>query len=183
MSVSRAAGPGFTLIELLVAVAILAVLAALSYRGLTSLADAEVRVRAEMDRWASVAKFMEQVDRDLSLALDAPSVDADGGLLVLRRSEGDPATGDTAPRRVAFRLQGERLEYLSWAPEREAPRQPLVTLVLDNVASLEWRALDASGTWAPAAPARGAEAGRPRAIEARLALASGERIHRIFVSR
>lgn len=180
---SRAASPGFTLIELLVAVAVLAVLASLSYRGLTSLADAEVRVRAEMDRWASVARFIEQADRDLSLAVDAPSVDPGGALVVLRRSEGDPGTGDTAPRRVAFRLQGERLEYLSWAPEGEASRQPSITLVLDKVATLEWRTLDASGVWAPAVPERGARGARPRAMEARLSLANGERIHRIFVAR
>lgn len=173
---------GFTLLELLVAVAVLAVLALLSFRGLSSLIDAQARVRIEAERWASVARFTEQVGRDLSLALEAPTFEG-ATLLVKRRSEADAASADVAPRRVAFRVQNERLEYLSWPAEGATAAQATVMPILEDVSALEWRTLDAAGDWRPALPARADATVFARAVEARLTLRGGERISRLFVLR
>lgn len=178
----RLLSPGFTLLELLVAVAVLSVLALLSFRGLTSLIDAEAHVRIDAERWASVSRFTEQAGRDLSLAVEPPLFEG-ATLLVRRRSEADAASADIAPRRVGFRMRNERLEYLSWPAEGATAAQPAVMPFLENVTALEWRTLDAAGDWRPALPDRADATASARAIEARLTLRGGERISRLFVLR
>ena len=60
------ASRGFTLVEVLVALAILAVLAVLGWRGLDAVLGNEARARAELDRWDGVELALRQLARDPS---------------------------------------------------------------------------------------------------------------------
>lgn len=169
---------GLTLVELLVALAVLALLASLSYRGIASLVEGETRVRAEAARWQALARVVEQMQRDLSLAIEPPALDAHGTLVVRRRSDADPASGDVRPRNVAFRVDGERLQYLRWS--RATGALPEAAAVLENVRSLEWHVLRDDGKQTALAPNTGVPPAA-RALETRLTFSSGEQVRRIFL--
>lgn len=57
---------GFTLIEVLVALAVLAALALLGWRGLDAVLGNEARARATLERWDGVDRALRQLARDPS---------------------------------------------------------------------------------------------------------------------
>jgi prepilin-type N-terminal cleavage/methylation domain-containing protein len=171
---------GLTLIELLAALAVLAVVAALSARGFAPLVQAETRMRSEVAQWQAMGRVVEQMQHDFSLALEPPVLDPRDGLRVRRRSDADRTSDDSRPRSVAFRLQGDRLEYLRWS--RANGDTPEISIVLEEVRSLEWRVLSEDGAWR-ALLASTATQHAPRAIEARLTFNGGEQVSRVFVVR
>ena len=196
---------GFSLIELLVAVAVLAVLASISFRGLNSVLDAESGVAAETRRWNELAIVTSQFGHDLSLAVarsarddsksDRPALSLrqapaasgsdDGAQLALTRLGDDDGAGAAGGlRRVAWRLRDGTLEYLVWPSVDAAPGSlPVVSDVLHNIAGLQLRALGDDGTWRGAWPAGGSAETLPRAIELQILLAGGARIIRLFALR
>jgi general secretion pathway protein J len=179
MNMSRARG--FTLLELVVAMAVLAVLGAISFRGLSSMLGADARVQAEMRRWTDLARVMEQLGRDLSLAVEQPVQEGASDLLVKRLGDSDGGPRQGGSRKVGYRLRNGTLQRLSWASLEPAPAAaPAVSAILDDVSALEWRALRPDGQWAPLGrvPGRGELA--PRAVAAEIVLGSGERVRRIF---
>jgi general secretion pathway protein J len=198
---SKAEQCGFTLVELLVAMAVLAVLASVSFRGLSSILDAEAHVQSETRRWNDVAVAIAHMSRDLSLAVPRTVRDnaghvraaiiigsapdgTQGQLQVTRLGDGDGASSQGDLRRIEYRLRAGTLEYLVWpAPDLAPGAAPSVSPVLENVAGLELRALGQDGTWSSAWPAGQQANTLPRALEARIELASGERITRLFPLR
>jgi len=172
---------GFTLLELLVAIAVLAVLASLSVRGLGSILDAQARADAETRRWSDVALITEQMSRDFSLATAAPALDSEGQLLVTRLGEADGGPAQSGVRRIGYRLRDGALEYLLWPADAAAGTAPQVHLALEAVAGLRFRVLNADGSWRPLEA--GTAGALPRAVEAQLELSPGERITRIFALR
>lgn len=88
---------GFTLIELLVALSLLALMAALAWRGLDGMTRAQAQLRQHSDHVLSLQAALAQWGADLdALALqpDAPSLDWDGrALRMLRRSPAEPTEG------------------------------------------------------------------------------------------
>lgn len=196
---------GFSLIELLVAVAVLAVLASISFRGLNSVLDAESGVAAETRRWNELAIVTSQFGHDLSLAVARPARDDsksdrpalslrqapaasgsdDGAHLALTRLGDDDGAGAASGlRRVAWRLRDGTLEYLVWPSVDAAPGSlPVVSEVLQNIAGLELRALGDDGVWRGAWPAGGPAEALPRAIELQILLAGGARVIRLFALR
>lgn len=176
----RRAAPGFTLLELLVALAVLAVLAALCFRGLTSVLDAEAHVRDEARRWNEVALLLAQLREDISYAVDGHGFAlgvTDAGLALTRFAELPGAP----PRRVGYRLREGTLEYLVWPSPGAGAAQGAAHPVLGGVADLRFSALREDGSWTPEWPA-GTPA-LPRALAVDLVLARGERITRLYPLR
>ena len=166
---------GFSLLELLVAMAVLALLAAISFRGLSSILDADARVQAQLRRWGDVGRVMEQLGRDLSLAVERPVQEAAGELVIRRRGEADGGAAQSGVQQVGYRLRAGTLEYLAWPPAPGAA--PVASIVLEEVSALELRALGSDGNWSPL---RGAAGVAPRAVAAEIVLAGGERVWRLF---
>lgn len=191
---------GFTLIEMLVAVAVLAALAAVSFRGLDAILSAERNVQAETRRWNDVAAVVAQMDRDLSHAAARPARDGAGAvaaavalerparmlgqILITRLGDGDGGEARADLRRIGYRLNAGTLEYLVWPTADLAPdASPSVHAILEDVVQFQLRALDADGSWVSAWPERRPADALPRAIEAQFEFAGGERISRIFAVR
>jgi general secretion pathway protein J len=106
----RAAASGFTLIELLVALAVLAVLALMSWRGVDGMARAQSQVAARMDGTSTLQVGLNQWTADLDASFDTAlvsSVDFDGRVLRLTRR--DTATPGSPLRVVGWtrRLAGD----------------------------------------------------------------------------
>src|SRR5512133_4084623 len=96
-SLSRRRVKGFTLIELLVAISLMALMAALSWRGLDGMTRAQAQMRQHSDEVLTLQAGLAQWGADLD-ALAAqpgtPSLDWDGrALRILRRSTAEPAEG------------------------------------------------------------------------------------------
>jgi general secretion pathway protein J len=192
---------GFTLLELLVAIAVLALLSALSFRGLGSVLDTEARLQGDSRLWNDLSLCFAQFDDDLSMAVDRPvrgSDDAANPGLVLAGHGGGPAAMEGAqlvftrlgvgeggvaqsvPRRVGYRLREGKLEYLVWPSLDIAPgARPAVYVLLEHVRDARWQALDAQGRWLDAWPAGSDSSVLPRAVAVRLTISGGEEVSRL----
>ena len=201
----RGSQPGFTLLELLVAMAVLAVLSALSFRGLSSVLDAQARLQAESRRWNDVSLLVSQMSQDVATAIDRPVRDSldrvgsalivrgapagaddldEGQLVITRLGRGDGGTTQGSLRRVGYRLRDGTLEYLRWPAPDPAPGTDLVVEpALDDVTELQIQALDHDGTWTSVWPAARPAGALPRAVAVQIGLAGGERITRILPLR
>jgi general secretion pathway protein J len=196
---------GFTLLELLAAMTVLAVLSALSFRGLSSVLETEARLQAQTRLWSDVALHFAQLGEDMTMAVERPVRDADertspalrlagsaresesmeGAQLVFTRlGIGEGAAAQSVPRRVGYRLREDKLEYLVWpAPDLGPGAQPTAYVMLEGVGAARWQALDAQGRWLDAWPAGGEAGTLPRAISVRLTLAGGEEVSRVLALR
>lgn len=195
---------GFTLLELLVAMAVLAILGTLAFRGLESILDAEARVRAETRRWGDVSLLFSQLGEDLTMAVARsargpaglvapalllhpapadPALAEEPQLVITRLGIGEGAPAQSAPRRVGYRLRQGVLEYLVWASPDSPPGAPASYALIEGISALRFQALDVDGGWAPEWPVTSDAASLPRAVSVRLALAGGEEITRIFLVR
>ncbi len=170
---------GFTLLELLVAMAVLALLASISWRGLDSVLGAQARVQAELRRWEDLDRVMQQLARDLSLAIERPAQAAAGELVITRLGETDAGPAQSGPRRVGYRLRDGGLEYFTHSSTSAAAAVE-ASRVLENVAALELRALGADGQWRALRRDPQQADVAPRALAAEIVLTGGERISRIF---
>ncbi len=107
---------GLTLIELLVALALLSVLALLSWRTLDGMTRAQAVTQEHADRWRNWQTALAQWDADLEATIDTdrvPPLDFDGRALRLTRSDPDQ-TGRL--RVVGWSLQPDPASgQLRWA--------------------------------------------------------------------
>lgn len=110
---------GFTLIELLVAVGLLALMAALSWRGLDGMIRAQSQMRQHADEVLTLQAGLDQWGADLNALTLQPnlaSLDWDGrALRILRRSASAPGDGLSvvAWSRRAIDGQGQWLRWQS----------------------------------------------------------------------
>ncbi len=126
MRITPRPGPmrGLTLIELLVALALLSLLALLSWRTLDGMTRAQSITQEQLNRWSNWQTALAQWDADLDAALATGQVaplDFDGRVLRLTRS--DPDRGpDSGLRVIGWSLQADpQSGALRWARWTSAP--------------------------------------------------------------
>ena len=194
----RRCAVGFTLIELLVALAIFAILSGFAYRGLDAMLQGREALQKESRKWREVAVFVSRIERDLAAVLDRGSRGASGmdlapvsssieattardGLSLTRSGAPLYENALAAPQRIAYRLQDDRVERLSWGGVDAAPRaEPAAVTVLAGARALTFRFMDPRGEWRTSWGLPGNAAERvPAAVEMTLELAGGERLVRL----
>ncbi len=193
---------GFTLLEVLVAITILAILAALSFRGMSSILDARERVSVETRKWRDVAHFLSVFETDVAQALARTVRGSDGETLPAWQAGPDAGGLEDAPLWLTRLGPDSRDEHQP--PQRVGYRlrdgypQRLALPVLDRLAStklsaesfavplkgLSLRQMDDGQGWYDIWPTPEAgNEGLPRAVEVVVELQSGEQITRRFAVR
>ena len=108
---------GFTLIELLVAISLMALMAALSWRGLDGMSRAQTQLRQRADEVLTLQAALAQWGADLDAMAqqpNTPSIDWDGrALRVLRRGSATPGDGLRVVAWTLRKLDG-RGQWLRW---------------------------------------------------------------------
>lgn len=193
---------GFTLLELLIAVALLSVLAVLSWRGMDSVLRSRDRIVQSSDELRALSVAFAQLEQDVRgswavglLGLDEPAIafavhgeDAQPELALVRETS---ANQPLQLQRVRYRLHEHRLErgFAPWTtsgvdPARPVSEQPLVWQpLLADIDQVQFRAWIAARGWFSAAtPTR--DAGRARVDGVELTIVrGGERIVRVLAAR
>ena len=189
---------GFTLIELMIALAILALVAVLGYRALSSLTASEAQLGAEAQHWRALDALFARLEADMREALPrevrtgigkepAWIGDVDGaGNAVLRFSRAGPefaAEPGSAGQRIGYRLRDDTIEILYWPrldqPASVAP-QPYALAV--GIVAFRVSYLDARSNWLDRWPSLG-ESPVPRGVRVGITLAGGEQIERWLALR
>jgi general secretion pathway protein J len=189
---------GFTLVEVMVALAILALTMTLAYRATAALADGEQRLSAESARWRSLDVAMARLEADLREAVPRSVRSADRRLPAFTATTDESGNAvvewsragaefsiepGIAGQRIGYRLASGRLEVLYWpALDNPGTTTPAAYALAEEVAAFRLDYLAADGQWLPSWPTFG-ETEIPRAVRARLVLASGEPIERWFALR
>jgi general secretion pathway protein J len=187
---------GFTLIEIIVAVAIMALVSVIAYRGLAAMLTARERISSENTSFRDLAQTMARIEADFSATVDRPIRDSygvekgaflgapdgleeAGAAVVLTRMGAPSQSGKLADlQRVGYRVKEGRLELLSWPAVDLAPRAtPSASTLLENVTRIELRFLDRQRQWQTKWPQPALSSGPPeslpRAVQMILTLASG----------
>jgi general secretion pathway protein J len=184
---------GFTLIELLIALAILALLAVLGYRGVSALTESEVRLTVEAARWRTLDAFFSRLEADLRAAQPRPVrtgsgtepawlADRDGAgnaeLRISRAGAEFAFEPGSAGQRIGYHLRANVIEVLYWPGlDQPAAVAPVAYALAEGIARFEVAYLDARGSWRDRWPAWG-EAAIPRGARVTITLDGGETIER-----
>ena len=190
----RAPIHGFTLIELLAALLVLALLALMSYRGLSAVLQARDHVSIESQKWRHAESFFARFERDVQLAeprsartmstIEAawlgrpPTVDQP----LLQFSRFASVGGVDTARRLGYGLNDKQeIELWLWpgldvAPDAAPARYP----VLAGVQQFELQYLDTRLTWRNTWPQVTDDPALPLAVRVRVVLHSGEELVRVF---
>jgi len=189
---------GFTLIELLVALAILALVSVLGYRGLASLTESEVRLTAEAQRWRELDALFMRIEADMRDAVPRAVRSGSGtepawvggvdgsGNSAARFSRAGPefaAEPGRAGQRIGYRMRNDTVEVLYW-PRFDQPAAvvPDSYALANDIAQFRIAYLDARSNWHDSWPVPG-ESAVPRAVRVGITLAGGEEIERWLALR
>ena len=119
---------GFTLIELLVAIAIMALMAGLSWRGLDGMARAQSQITARSDALLTLQTGLAQWNTDLDAVVQTPGSDAmdwDGRALRITRRTPSAAGESLIVVAWASRNVGGTVHWLRWQSAPIATRAQL----------------------------------------------------------
>lgn len=201
-SFATRAEAGLTLIELIVAVALLAVLTIMAYRGLDSVTRASDRTLAESEHWRNISMFFNRLGADVSQATRRPVRSGDDLLVpewlgqALTAENGGAVADDKVnaqieftrksplgsdETRLGYRLRDTRVELLIWRVLDRAPTSvPDIHPLLEGVKTLRFSHLDKDGAWRDTWPLADKTQVLPRAIAVELTLTDGMILHRVF---
>ncbi len=161
---------GFTLIELLVAMAIVAVIGILALGGLSEVIRQQTIAQERADRWREIQFAMRMITQDLAQIHPRPTRDELGetwlpsvlvnpsapfALEISRGGWANPAGFQRGTAlRVAYDWEDGTLVRFHWPVMDRAPATaPVRTDLLEDVANVELRFIDQSGTehleWPP----------------------------------
>lgn len=174
---------GLTLIEVLVAVALLAIMSVLAFRGLDGAQRSAHRLSASTERWQDVARILDRLCDDLMAAQARPrrhgtgtdpALDGrrDGSgtyLVALSRHSLIPGSVE---QRIAYRVREGSLELIRWPTVDALIAGPPYEL-LRGVRHLELSYMDDGGHWMdywPPSAGNPAQSRLPRAVQLRLTL-------------
>ena len=172
---ARRAQLGFTLIEVLVALALMALVSLISWRGLASVSSARDWIESQAEDTDAIVRSLGQLGRDVELSYDGPVFDPVGGDTVAlsagvrllrpprRRRAGDPAPASDSPglwQRVHWRVRPDGLWRASGAASARGPLPPVGdgALLLPGVRGMTLRVWIPGTGWAEAARAASATA-------------------------
>ena len=200
---TRLSRAGFTLIEVLVALAVFGIMSMLAYAALgRTLSNADF-LGERMDRLQSVQRTVRYLSTDLMQSAPRPvrsdlgdtydaalrsSLDADFPIELTRGGWTNPAG---LPRgtlqRVAYRIEDDELVRYHWnVLDRTFANEPIATVLLNGVQSLEFLFYQANGEvsqiWPPLQQQQGRTGLRlrPRAVEIVLTLSDQGEIRRLL---
>lgn len=192
---TRRIGRGFTLLETLIALAILALIATLGYRAVSSLVDSEAQLTTEAQRWRTLDALFARLEADLRQAMPRDvrigaarepawfgELDSEGNSRLRISRAGPEFTSDpgAAGQRVGYELERGTVDVLYWPQfDQAAGVAPQRFALASGLAQFSLRFLDSSGAWRPRWPALG-EAALPRAVRVELRLADGTEVVRLL---
>ena len=195
---SRPATAGFTLLELLVALALFALVAAMSFGGLSAMVRTQEGLRAQGERLASLQLAIGLIERDLRQAARRPIRDGQGqvrpalvgqsGALEFSAFANASPLVLTRPslQRLGYSFDQKRFTRFTYAVlDRAGGSQPQGKALLDDVEGLGLRYFSREQQWFDAWPPP--KAGNeerdalPRAIELRLEVAGYGTVRRLFL--
>ncbi|HET7843181.1 MAG TPA: type II secretion system minor pseudopilin GspJ [Xanthomonadales bacterium] len=179
---------GFSLIEVLVAVAIFALLSAMTWGGLSTIMRSRAVLEASADRLKHVQLTVAAIERDLRQAVARPvrgnygqSLAAlTGSSTVLELSHGAFARTGAEARakiaRTAYTLDAAGIRRNTYAVlDRAQASRPVTRVLVADVTALRFRYLGPDGNWRDEWPPRDgpppAPEALPRAVEFRFASA------------
>ena len=190
---------GFTLLEIVVALAIFAVLSVMAYGGLDQVLRARDASDRTMERLSELQLAWSLIGRDLEQAAprgirdgfgDPQPPMSIGGDNLIELTRGGWPNPLRRPRghlqRVAYHLDGEVLQRLSWnVLDRAQDSEPRVSDLLTGVTAVELRFMDQQGVWGSqwppeGNPDNGQQTPLPRGMEVIIELQDMGRIGRLY---
>ena len=193
---------GFTLIEVLVALAIFGIMSMVAYSALGSTLSNAEYLGNRMDRLQSIQRSMRLLTSDMMQAAPRPvrselgdsylpalqsTLSSDYLLELTHAGWGNPAgLPRSTLQRVAYRIEDGQLVRYHWnVLDRTYANEPVATVLLDEVESLYFRYVDASGdvseVWPPQNQGGAGDLrARPRSVELILTLTDQGELRRLL---
>jgi general secretion pathway protein J len=184
---------GFTLVEVLVAVAILALVATIAWRGTAAMTDAEAKLAVESARWQQLDALVARLEGDVRLALPRTARlgasrepawigvdDAQGNTTLIFTRAGPDALDEpgVGGQRVGYRLHDGRIEVSYWPHvDNVASASPATYGLVDGIARFRVLNLTKEGQFSDRWPLPG-DSPLPRALRVEITLADGSVVER-----
>lgn len=188
---------GFTLMELLIAIAVFAVLGAMSYGGLNTVLKTRSRTAEAADRLHTLQIALVLIQRDLSQIIDEPSRDEfgdprppittefnDDRLIEFSRLGWNNPTQQLRSnfQRVAYGFEDNILFRYYWPHFHRGPQEKAIRAeLLEGLEKVSFRYRDKQESWHDEwPPLNSGVTELPQLIEITLELENGEEIKRLF---
>lgn len=191
----RRTAAGFTLLELLVAITIMAVVAVMSWRGLTSLTATRERLQPQNDVVHAILAGFGQMERDLTnapgnarlfampgQAVRVLSIDGRTTLAILRLTDSPDGSRAVAAQTILYRVVDGTLERQSTPAQRYYQGANAVTVdrvgLVPEVDQMQVRVWRNGVGWI--APASDADTANTVGVEVSLLRHNGTTLRRVF---